>query len=51
MAMLQEEDRVQQWTQHLQYFVFETVGRLRISEMFDIVVRCLIHSLVQRCAV
>jgi hypothetical protein len=38
----QDYQQVQQWQQFLQHFVYETVGRLRIGDMFDIVV-CALH--------
>ena len=34
----QDDQQVQQWRQYLQHFVYETVGRSRIGELFDIVV-------------
>jgi hypothetical protein len=37
----QDDQQVQQWRQYLQHFVYETVGRLRIGELFDIVVGAL----------
>lgn len=36
--MPQDDRQLQQWRQYLQHFVYDTVGRLRIGELFDIVV-------------
>ena len=39
-AVVQGEggSRLQQWQRRLNYYVYETVGQLRMKEMFDIVV-------------
>ena len=39
--MSQDDRQLQRWRQYLQHFVYETVGRLRIGELFDIVVGAL----------
>lgn len=41
VCVRQDNQQVQQWRQYLQHFVYETVGRLRIGELFDIVVGAL----------
>lgn len=56
-----KQGALQQWQRRLDYYVYETVGQLRIREMFDIVVDypdsrpavqdmkdCLAHTSLQR---
>ena len=40
IALIQDQGQssLQQWQSRLSYYVYETVGQLRIKEMFDIVV-------------